>query len=429
MLEVVVLPCVPVTAIVGRRRVSSPSRSARCSSAPRSRAARSGLSAGIALETTTSAPAGTLAAAWPTARLDPGGAGAWRRTASRARGPSPVTLAPSAWATSARPLIPAPPIPTKCSRRPVHGIAHAPGSLAAVSRRAGSGQNPRGGGRPDRARRARGIRLRRAAPRTARGHRGGARGPRHARRHVDRIGQVGDLPDRGPPAAGRDARDLPAAGAPARAGRATCARTRPAARRRSAPPSAGRSAPRRWPSWPRMRWSSSSSPPSSSRSRTLLDELAIAGPSLMVVDEAHCISEWGHDFRPDYLRLGAVVEALGRPTVLALTATAAPPVRDEIVARLGLRDALVLTRGFDRPEIRLCVERHQARGPQAAGAARARGGAPSRRGSSTSPPGAAPRSLPRRCATTGCARPRTTRGCGATTARTRRRASWTTTST
>ena len=92
----------------------------------------------------------------------------------------------------------------------------------------------------------------------------------------------------------------------------------------------------------------------------LLDELAIAGPSLMVVDEAHCISEWGHDFRPDYLRLGAVVEALGRPIVLALTATAAPPVRDEIVARLGLRDALVLTRGFDRPEIRLCVERHQA---------------------------------------------------------------------
>ena len=57
-----------------------------------------------------------------------------------------------------------------------------------------------------------------------------------------------------------------------------------------------------------------------------------------MVDEAHCISEWGHDFRPDYLRLGAAAEALGRPTVLALTATAAPPVRDEIVERLGLRD-------------------------------------------------------------------------------------------
>jgi len=90
----------------------------------------------------------------------------------------------------------------------------------------------------------------------------------------------------------------------------------------------------------------------------VLDELAVARPSLFVVDEAHSISEWGHDFRPDYLRLGAAVEALGRPTVLALTATAAPPVRDEIVERLGLRDPFVLTRGFDRPEIRLCVERH-----------------------------------------------------------------------
>ena len=67
MLDVVVLPWVPVTAIVGRSRVSSPSSSARCSSRrPRSRAAaRSGLSGGIAVETTTSAPSGTLAASWP----------------------------------------------------------------------------------------------------------------------------------------------------------------------------------------------------------------------------------------------------------------------------------------------------------------------------------------------------------------------------
>ena len=71
----------------------------------------------------------------------------------------------------------------------------------------------------------------------------------------------------------------------------------------------------------------------------MLDELRGRRPSLFVVDEAHCISEWGHDFRPDYLRLGAAIEALGRPPVLALTATAAPPVRDEIVERLGLRDA------------------------------------------------------------------------------------------
>ncbi|HZB76212.1 MAG TPA: DEAD/DEAH box helicase, partial [Solirubrobacteraceae bacterium] len=70
----------------------------------------------------------------------------------------------------------------------------------------------------------------------------------------------------------------------------------------------------------------------------VLDELAVARPSLLVVDEAHCISEWGHDFRPDYLRLGAAAEALGRPTILALTATAAPPVRAEIAERLQMRD-------------------------------------------------------------------------------------------
>jgi ATP-dependent DNA helicase RecQ len=89
----------------------------------------------------------------------------------------------------------------------------------------------------------------------------------------------------------------------------------------------------------------------------VLGRIAAAEPSLLVVDEAHCISEWGHDFRPDYLRLGAVAEALGRPTILALTATAAPPVRDEIVERLGLRDPNVLVRGFDRPNIHLSVER------------------------------------------------------------------------
>jgi ATP-dependent DNA helicase RecQ len=89
----------------------------------------------------------------------------------------------------------------------------------------------------------------------------------------------------------------------------------------------------------------------------VLSELAAARPSLLVVDEAHCISEWGHDFRPDYLRLGPAAEAMGRPTILALTATAAPPVREEIVERLRLRDPNVLVRGFDRPNIHLAVER------------------------------------------------------------------------
>jgi ATP-dependent DNA helicase RecQ len=89
----------------------------------------------------------------------------------------------------------------------------------------------------------------------------------------------------------------------------------------------------------------------------VLDELVADRPSLVVIDEAHCISEWGHDFRPDYLRLGSAIEALGHPTVLALTATAGPPVREEIVERLGLREPALVVRGFDRPNIFLAVER------------------------------------------------------------------------
>jgi ATP-dependent DNA helicase RecQ len=89
-----------------------------------------------------------------------------------------------------------------------------------------------------------------------------------------------------------------------------------------------------------------------------VERLAALDVPLFVVDEAHCVSSWGHDFRPDYLRLGEVRGQLGNPPVAALTATASPPVRDEIQQRLRMRDPLVLIHGFDRPNIRLEVVRH-----------------------------------------------------------------------
>ncbi len=75
---------------------------------------------------------------------------------------------------------------------------------------------------------------------------------------------------------------------------------------------------------------------------------------LLAVDEAHCISEWGHDFRPEYLGIGEVVASLPKARVLACTATATPVVRDEILARLGLpADTPQLVHGFARPELSL----------------------------------------------------------------------------
>jgi ATP-dependent DNA helicase RecQ len=93
-------------------------------------------------------------------------------------------------------------------------------------------------------------------------------------------------------------------------------------------------------------------------------QLAKARPSRVVVDEAHCVSTWGHDFRPDYVRLGELLADLDRPQLLALTATAAPPVRRDIVERLGMCSPEVIVTGFARENLALSVvrcadERHQ----------------------------------------------------------------------
>jgi ATP-dependent DNA helicase RecQ len=89
-----------------------------------------------------------------------------------------------------------------------------------------------------------------------------------------------------------------------------------------------------------------------------VDRLRDLGVRLFAVDEAHCVTAWGHDFRPDYLRLGDVIERMGHPRTVALTATGSSPVRRDIAERLRLREPLELTRGFDRPNLWLEVSRH-----------------------------------------------------------------------
>jgi ATP-dependent DNA helicase RecQ len=92
------------------------------------------------------------------------------------------------------------------------------------------------------------------------------------------------------------------------------------------------------------------------RSPAFLDAVGEAGVDLLAVDEAHCISQWGHDFRPDYMQLGQYRKRLRPPRTLALTATATPEVRDDIVRSLLMKDPQVFVAGFDRPNLHLEVE-------------------------------------------------------------------------
>ncbi len=90
-------------------------------------------------------------------------------------------------------------------------------------------------------------------------------------------------------------------------------------------------------------------------SPAFLEQLAGARVGLFVVDEAHCVSQWGHDFRPDYFRLADAARALGARALVASTATATPQVAGDIVDRLGLRDPVRVATGFDRPNLTFAV--------------------------------------------------------------------------
>jgi ATP-dependent DNA helicase RecQ len=91
------------------------------------------------------------------------------------------------------------------------------------------------------------------------------------------------------------------------------------------------------------------------RSRSFLEALGQSTIALFAVDEAHCLSMWGHDFRPDYFRLDQVLETLGRPQVAAFTATATPEVRLDILTHLGLREPREFVAGFARPNLKLLI--------------------------------------------------------------------------
>ena len=93
------------------------------------------------------------------------------------------------------------------------------------------------------------------------------------------------------------------------------------------------------------------------KDREFFEHLLTRRVALFVVDEAHCVSQWGHDFRPDYLTLGSVARRLGSPPIMALTATATAEVRDDIARQLGMRDPKVTITGFARANLRFQVRR------------------------------------------------------------------------
>ena len=421
MLDVVVLPCVPVTAIVGRRRVSSPSSSRAV------QLAQAALAGGGALRVVGRdrggddelGAGGDVGGGVPGGRLDPGGAqrppyGEPRRAVGAG------DLAPSARATSARPLMPAPPMPTKCSRRPAQGlrvsITRADACRAATVFAAPSDRAARRG----MASRARTGST--AVAREAFGFEALRPGQREAIEAVlagrDTLvvmstgsGKSADLPDRRAAAAGRHRGRLAADRAPARAGRGPAGarrRRRGAAQLDDARRRARRGARRAGRGRARVRLPRPRAARQPGRAGRARGRPAVAARR-----------------RRGALHLGvgprlpARVPAAGRGGRGARPADGPRAHRDRRAARArgdrraarAARPGVVLVRGFDRPNIRLAVERFHDERAQAARPARAHRGRRRRRASSTSRPGGRPRSSPPTCAATACARPPTTAAC------------------